>query len=207
MAIAGTATVISTAFGCVVSWNRIQAYRSQTALNRTMRDEVLQRMQHVEGATSSSLIRASSGLDAPVAPSAAPILPIASQVAASDVAVPSVLSASSSPPSASVAPAALATGVAQRRWFPYPWLFVLATSGLVAVIICFAYVGPDIGQAVADLFAIPLMIVGITKAVKLRRWGWVISIILLGTYSLLVFGLRGPTTVRVKKQAAAAVVA
>lgn len=41
----------------------------------------------------------------------------------------------------------------------------------------------------------------------MRLWGWVVSIVLMGLYSLIVFGLWGPTTVRVKKQAKTALVA
>jgi len=90
----------------------------------------------------------------------------------------------------------------RRRWFPYPWI---AIGAAVFVTLAGIYSGLNGGQGhdspsavaveiVSFIFYIPTVVFAARQAIKIQRWGWLVSIILIAGYGMLAFGTFGPTT-------------
>lgn len=92
---------------------------------------------------------------------------------------------------------------AVRHWFTYPWILLGAAGFFIFSAIYSNMVGSsssptDVTSAIILILAwvvyLPTVIFAARHAVRLKRWGWLVSIIVLFGYGVLAFGLFGPTT-------------
>ncbi|MBF6592770.1 MAG: hypothetical protein IVW57_19840, partial [Ktedonobacterales bacterium] len=94
---------------------------------------------------------------------------------------------------------------ARARALPYPGLALgaVATFLLAALALTLRAIGGvgtfnnSVGMVALVLAALGLLstwIGGIARAARLRRRGWLVSMLLLNVYAVFVFALRGPTT-------------
>jgi len=119
-------------------------------------------------------------------------------------------------PAPAAQPGYIPQSVPRRRWFTHPRIAILAaitllSSGLIGVVtgslfssdsssISTTNLSPAMSLLVTLLTVIVVagyflsLALGAWEAIRLRRWGWLVSILLLVAYGALAFGIFGPTT-------------
>jgi hypothetical protein len=101
---------------------------------------------------------------------------------------------------------ALSVNKSRRRYVSYPWLLLVSVIVFPAFALAFFHpfgyssskpfgsLEPYAGLfGLLYLVAVPLWVIVVVQAIRLRRWGWLAFLLLIPCFSWIVFGLAGPT--------------
>lgn len=87
-----------------------------------------------------------------------------------------------------------------RNYLSHPRIAVLSTIGVLGLIAISQIHTRNLGYGVLIIVSFTALVIGVVlalvKIIQLRRWGWLIGLVLTYGYSSVFFGIFGPTTRR-----------